>query len=590
MRLNKINRWIAPPGGLAALLLALTVLVSLVDIRTAQALEVSKDRYHLSGHFEYLEDPVGALAIHNLLFDPNEYVFESSAVSKPQGRFTPVWLKLRLTFDEGAQGKAYVLVSGAENFADIRIYRPDDEGRYQEFVTGNAYLASTRELASARYAFEIPAVAEETIVYMRYSGGTGTGKLPWHLVEKNVYLESSHQYDMLEVACYAAILALFLFNTILAAAIRKAAYVCYSAFMFSVLMALVSYDGAGFYYLWPNFPEFNDRANHIFNLLSAIFRILAVMFFLNIAKCAPGWQRAALGVIAVQVAVLIAVLFFGIAQLPAYFATLSWLVASAFGLALCLVGVVQRQPLAVPLFAALLVPAVALAIQSSFWFSGLEVELLSKQLAKIGFVIHAVLWSVCLAAQIKQQAESTRIALHDNLTGLPQAALLRERFEWAAGLAKRQEWRIAVLFVDLDGFKEVNDSLGHAAGDRVLLEAAIRMRRALRKTDYVARLGGDEFVILLIDVPTQNSIVTVTKRLLNSISQPIEIDGASKVHVSASVGVSIYDGESRSFPQLLRDADAAMYEAKDKGKNTYTIDTEAEAVRSPEPYLTLVTR
>lgn len=586
---NKNHQPISPNGAVT-LLCALIVLVSFMHVQLAQAFEVTGDRYVLSDHFEYLEDPVGALAIHNLLQDPSQYHFESSLLSKPEGRFSPIWLKLDLILEGDARNKDYVLLSRSDNFADIRVYRPDAQGRYQEVVTGNQYVASSRELDTPRYAFTLPGSAGSSTVYIRYVGGVGTNDLPWYLMEESAFEQGSQVYYLIDVACYAAILALLFFNTILASAVRKAAYFFYSAFMFSVFMALITYDGIGFYYLWPNLPEFNERAMHVFNLMSAIFRVLAVMFFLNIAKVAPGWHRSAVYVIGVQFVALMAVLVFGNSSLPAYFATVPWLLASLFGFGLCIVGIVKRQPLAVPLFVTLLVPAVAVFLQSSMPYTGSEAELFSKQLAKMGFVLHAVLWSVCLAAQIKLQAESTRIALHDNLTGLPQAALLRERFEWAAGLAKRQNWRIAVLFIDLDGFKEVNDTLGHAAGDRVLLEAAVRMRRALRKTDYVARLGGDEFVVLLIDVPVDNSIVTVTKRLLTSISQPMSIDAQVKVSVSASVGVSIYDGENRSFPELLRDADKAMYQAKDKGKNTFTIDGDSKPLRRVERHLTLVTQ
>lgn len=590
MQWNENHRGAIAPARAVTLLSVLIILVSLMHVRLAQAFEVSGDRYVLSDRFEYLEDPVGALAIHHLLQNPGQYRFESSLLSKPEGRFTPIWLKLDLLFEGSARDKEFVLLSRSDNFSDLRIYRPDSQGRYQEVVTGYHYVASTRELDAPRYAFDIAASSGKATVYIRYMGGIGTNELPWYLMEKSAYLQGSQMYYLIDVACYAAILALLFFNAILAGAVRKAAYFFYSAFMFSVFMGLLTYDGLGFYYLWPNIPELNDRATHVFNLLSAAFRVLAVMFFLDIAKCAPAWHRASLVVIGGLLVTLLAVVVVGYSNLPAYFATVPWLIASLFGFALCGVGVYTRQPLALPLLITLLIPALAAFWQMNMPFTGHQAELFTKQLAKMGFVVHSVLWSVCLAAQIRLQTESTRIALHDNLTGLPQAALLRERFEWAAGLAKRQQWRIAVLFIDLDGFKAVNDSLGHAAGDRVLLEAAVRMRRALRKTDYVARLGGDEFVVLLIDVPERSSIVTVTRRLLTSISQPIAVDSQAKVGVSASIGVSIYDGEDRSFPELLRDADTAMYEAKAKGKNTYTFDGEPETLRVVEPRLTLVTQ
>lgn len=590
MPFHTSRRGITSPGSAVALLSALIIVLSFLQARAAHAWDVTGDRYILSDRFEYFEDPVGALGIHHILADPEQYPFVSSRESKPTGFYSPVWLKLSLQFDPGAPDRHYVLVSHSDNFSDIRIYRPDAHGRYHERITGNDYVASSRELESPRYAFDIAASAEPIDIYLRYVGDVDTSQLPWYLVEENSYQEGSHKYYLVDIACYAAILALLLFNVILAGAIRKAAYAYYSAFVVSVFMALVTYEGIGFYYLWPNMPELNERLLHTFNLLSAGFRILAVVFFLDIAKCAPGWHRAAVAILGTLGVTLLVVLLVGISALPPYAATVPWAVANFFGFAICIVGIVKGQRLAVLLFLTLLVPSIALAMQTFFPFTGQEAELWSEHLAKIGFVVHVILWSVCLAAQIRHQTESHRIALHDNLTGLPQAALLRDRFEWAAGLAKRQQWRMAILFIDLDGFKAVNDSLGHAAGDRVLLEVAARMRGAVRKSDYVARLGGDEFVILLVDVPSRNSIVSVTKGLLNSIAQPILLEHGRKASVSASIGVSIYNGEDRGFPELVQEADAAMYEAKRRGKNTYAIAGEAANLRLVESRLTLVTQ
>ena len=149
---------------------------------------------------------------------------------------------------------------------------------------------------------------------------------------------------------------------------------------------------------------------------------------------------------------------------------------------------------------------------------------------------------------------------------------------------------MAVLFIDLDGFKAVNDTMGHAAGDRVLVESAMRIKGALRKTDYVARLGGEEFVVLLVDVPSRYSITTVTERLLQSLAQPIEVDAKERASVSASIGVSVYDGEDRGFSELVQEADIAMYESKKKGKNTFSIAGEKAPLRLVENRLSLVTQ
>ena len=403
-------------------------------------------------------------------------------------------------------------------------------------------------------------------------------------------MQGSQKYYMVHAALHAAVLGLLLFNMIVALVVRKAAYAYYSAFVVCVFVSLLTYDGVAFYYLWPDVPELNDRVQHLFWVASAGFQILAVVYFLDIARCAPGWYSSSLVALAAVGVSLAVIAVAGVSQLPPYLPAVLWSAASGFAFAVCIVGIAEKRQLAVPLFVTLLIPVVSLAVQAGFPFTGLETGGWAKQIAVIGFVIHAILWSVCLAAQIRFTDESHRIALHDDLTGLPGSAMLRERFEWAAGLARRQEWRMAVLFVDLDGFKAVNDSLGHAAGDRVLLETANRIKGALRKTDYVARIGGDEFVVLLVDVPSRHSITAVTNRLLQSIAQPIDVDARERAVVSASIGISVYDGEDTTFPELVQEADMAMYESKKKGKNTFSIAGEKVPLRLVENHLSVVTQ
>ncbi len=170
-----------------------------------------------------------------------------------------------------------------------------------------------------------------------------------------------------------------------------------------------------------------------------------------------------------------------------------------------------------------------------------------------------------------KQRRLEKIAHYDVLTGLPNRVLLADRLRQAMMQARRRKQFLAVAYLDLDGFKEVNDNYGHVVGDQFLSSLASRMKFALRECDTLARLGGDEFVALLIDLPENEEAVPVLRRLLSAASKPVRI-GANLLHVSASIGVAYYpQGDDIDADQLLRQADQAMYQAKVSGKNRYHV-------------------
>jgi diguanylate cyclase len=159
-------------------------------------------------------------------------------------------------------------------------------------------------------------------------------------------------------------------------------------------------------------------------------------------------------------------------------------------------------------------------------------------------------------------------ATHDALTGLPNRVLLADRLRQAVARAQRHEARFAVLVVDLDRFKSINDSLGHIAGDELLQEVARRLSGLLRKEDSLARLGGDEFVLLIHEVSGPQDAEEVARRILNQVALPVQLAGLD-VHVSLSVGICLCPDDGVDSETLLQHADAAMYHAKKKGRNTY---------------------
>jgi len=171
--------------------------------------------------------------------------------------------------------------------------------------------------------------------------------------------------------------------------------------------------------------------------------------------------------------------------------------------------------------------------------------------------------AVALATAIRDQ-ELHRRAHYDALTQLPNRVLALEELDRAIAAAARHQRPLAVLFVDLDGFSDVNDSFGHESGDRLLAQTAERLRRCVRKSDLVARLGGDEFVIVLTEMARSADASVAARNAIEALSRPYLLSGAS-AFVSASVGVALYPGDGASADDLLRHADLAMYSAKQEG-------------------------
>jgi diguanylate cyclase (GGDEF)-like protein/PAS domain S-box-containing protein len=159
-------------------------------------------------------------------------------------------------------------------------------------------------------------------------------------------------------------------------------------------------------------------------------------------------------------------------------------------------------------------------------------------------------------------------ATHDLLTGLPNRMLLKDRFSVAMAEAQRVHKKLAVIFLDLDRFKEVNDRLGHNAGDRLLYAVGNRLMELLRKTDTVARIGGDEFLLLLPNIERAEDVINISQTVLDVLREPFIVDG-HEVSISASIGIAIYPDDGTDVDTLVSRADKAMYEVKQRGNDTY---------------------
>ncbi|RZI43982.1 diguanylate cyclase [Herbaspirillum sp. HC18] len=185
----------------------------------------------------------------------------------------------------------------------------------------------------------------------------------------------------------------------------------------------------------------------------------------------------------------------------------------------------------------------------------------------ISFLLALLMWIFLddRARAVQAATQAMQLALYDSLTGLPNRKLLEERLHLALAIAKRHAMHAALLFIDLDKFKPVNDNFGHACGDLLLKEVARRLMGAMRESDTASRLGGDEFVVLLPEVEDEHDVAVVAHKILETLNRPYAIAG-NAIDVSASIGAAIYPQDGRDGKALMRSADLAMYEAKNTGR------------------------
>ena len=222
-------------------------------------------------------------------------------------------------------------------------------------------------------------------------------------------------------------------------------------------------------------------------------------------------------------------------------------------------------------FSGSLVPDGAVEVRKPFAPMGREIDAESRRLfglVGLGLLgLYLVLFRLVAKSSRrlrKQVEDNERQALHDPLTDLPNRILFRDRVQQAIALASRSKEALAVMLIDLDRFKDINDSLGHHHGDLLLKQIGPRLEKLLRETDSIARLGGDEFAILMVNVPAPAAAIHVADKVRGELQKPFPVQGIT-LHVDASIGIALYPGHGKTVDQLLQRADVAMYMAKASG-------------------------
>lgn len=198
-------------------------------------------------------------------------------------------------------------------------------------------------------------------------------------------------------------------------------------------------------------------------------------------------------------------------------------------------------------------------------YSGKDIQLLERI---------AILYAIAVQ-HLWTQEVITHMAYFDEITNLPNRRLFNDRLYVAISNANRYRQRLAVMFLDLDGFKDVNDVFGHHTGDQLLREIAYRLNQTIRKSDTIARMGGDEFTVLLTQVEHESNITNVADKILEAVRQPVVLDG-NTISITISIGIAQYPDNGKDVNTLLKSADIALYRAKESGKNNYQFSSFSE--------------
>lgn len=182
----------------------------------------------------------------------------------------------------------------------------------------------------------------------------------------------------------------------------------------------------------------------------------------------------------------------------------------------------------------------------------------------------ALLVGILIAALLRARSINKLLALHDHLTGLPNRRLLEDRFDTILARSQRRGSKVAVFYLDLDGFKKINDQFGHKVGDGLLLEVAKRLRVSSRSSDTVARIGGDEFIVLADEIRDRNGLKQMFDHLLSGLSGAVYVEG-HRLELQASIGSALFPDDGADMDQLMKAADRKMYHNKQHGK-VYRMD------------------
>lgn len=523
------------------------------------------------------------------------------------------WLRIDLAADPDA-ARDWLLDVAFPTLDNIEYFGPGGEHR----VAGDRFPFAARPLLHRNFVF--PVRLDESgvgVIWLRVVS-EGTLTIPMRLWRHEAFWqESLTSYTMLAVY-FGMLLALATYNLLLWFSLRDHNYLSYVLFAISMAIGQLSLNGLGNQFLWPDWPAWGNLAFSMGFAATGFFGALFTRGFLETRRNLPRLDGAILGLAGLFALCAVAPL------LAPYrlAAIMTSLTGVCFSLIAVLAGVrcwragQAGARVFILAWTALLLGVVVVGLRN---LDLLPTTFLSFYAIQIGSAVEMVLLSFALAERINDlqrekdiargeaittrqelvaalqrsevdlerrvaartgELESLNAKLRENerqlqalahtdaLTGLANRLLLDARLDQSMQQARRSRGQVALLLIDLDHFKAINDSRGHAIGDEVLRTIAERLRAAVREVDTVARIGGDEFVVVLSSVGGAADAERMAEKLVTGIREPMRVLGMP-IECSASIGVALFGGGDLTAAELLRRADRAMYAAKETGRNSY---------------------
>ncbi|HUO44786.1 MAG TPA: diguanylate cyclase [Burkholderiales bacterium] len=577
--------------------------------------------YHVAPFLQYLEDPQGTLAITDMAAAARFRPVTASAIDDVNFGYShsAYWLALPLRLDADAPAQ-WLLEIGYPSLDRVEVYTHLPRDGFMVQTAGDLQPFSERPFQHRNLVFPVKLIPGTTqTIYLRVTS-EGNLTIPVTLWQRDaLYRHDQYAYAGLSIY-YGMLLALGLYNLLLFIAIGDAAFLAYVAFVACMAVGQASMNGFGNQFAWPEWPAWGNIALPSGMSATGLFGAVFTRLFLDTRRTAPGFDYALIVLIAVFAFAALSPLFASY-QFAAILTSIAGIVASAVITASGVYCLHRGHPGArwfLLAWALLLVGVAVLAMRNLSWLPTNTFTLYSMQ---IGSALEMLLLSFALADRINvmrrekdvatqealdakqlavetlrrsEQVLESRVAKrtreleeanaqlrqkekdlehmtrHDMLTGLANRVLLDDRLERAIAHAKRGGRGTAVLVIDLDKFKAINDNHGHAVGDDLLKGVAERLRQAVRESDTVARLGGDEFVIVLENLHGSNEALRIADKLLSEAVKPLQLD-PGPVQVGLSIGIAFYPQNGTSSEELLKRADQAMYTAKAGGRNRWCV-------------------
>jgi diguanylate cyclase (GGDEF)-like protein len=539
-------------------------------------------------HVELLEDPTGRLTLADVTTRPWIDAFRPATKDNVNLGYRDEALWLRIRLERGAAIGPWMLEVSYPMLDNLEFYAP---GTSTPMLGGDHTRLSQRAHADRHYVFPIDAPDLGVNVYHLRVKQAGTMSVPLRLWDRDSYDRGKRDETFLLGAYYGLLAVMIAYNLFLFFIVRDRAYAAYVAYVASMGFLLAAINGFGGLYVWSESPGIADWAQVSAAPMVCATQALFSRLFLQTGVYSRRLDRTLLG-IAVAGAVLM-VVSQALPRILIFWADhLIALATIVAGYAAAIVSYRRGYKPAMFYLIAFFVVFAGAGFMVARNF-GAPASMLTDYGVQIGSALEVVLLSMGLADRInslrreKEQAqgeamERERTALllqeseermryqaqHDALTGLPNRWLLRDRLLQAALRAKRDRTAFAVLLVDLDNFKIVNDTLGHDVGDLLLVEVAQRLTGCIRERDTIARLGGDEFVFVLEDLAAPEDSALVARKIIEELAVPFPIAG-ELLRTSPSIGISLYPEDGQDADFLLKFADIAMYRAKAAGRNCY---------------------